>query len=114
MSTYTVDMTQPSTINFAPATVAEEVAQNIRTILTTPLGSAPLAREIGLDYTAVDDPYLIAQARLIGEIMTAVAAQEPRAIVSEVSFNSGSEDEWDGRMPAKVRYSLSEGGEADG
>ncbi|MNC38641.1 hypothetical protein D3C75_872600 [compost metagenome] len=102
-------MTQPSIIKFAPATVAEEVAQNIRIILTTPLGSAPLARDIGLDFSSMDDSFLIAQARLIGEIMTAVAAQEPRAIVTEVSFNSGSEDSSAGRLLPVVLYSLAEG-----
>ncbi|MGN7760449.1 lysozyme [Paenibacillus sp. 22594] len=109
MSTYTVDMTQPSTIDFAPATTAVEVAQNIRTILTTPLGSAPLARDIGLDYSIVDDPYPIARARLIGEIMTAVAMQEPRAVVTEVSFNGDLVDATTGRLLAVVRYSLAEG-----
>ncbi|OKP97774.1 lysozyme [Paenibacillus sp. P46E] len=109
MSIHTVDMTQPSTINFAPDTTAEEVAQNIRMILTTPLGSAPLARDVGLDLSIVDEPYPIARARLIGEIMTSVATQEPRAVITEVSFNGDLVDALTGRLRAVVRYSLAEG-----
>ncbi|MDF9845529.1 MULTISPECIES: lysozyme [unclassified Paenibacillus] len=109
MSIYTVDMMQPSGIDFAPATTAAEVAQNIRTILKTSLGSAPLARDIGLDYSIIDDPYPIAQARLMGEIMTAVAEQEPRAVVTEVSFKGEFEDVLTGRLLAVVRFSLAEG-----
>lgn len=109
MSTYTVDMTQPITVNFAPATTAAEVAQNIRMILTTPLGSAPLARDIGLDTSIIDESYPIAQARLMGEIMTAVATQEPRAVVTEVSFNGELADALTGRLQVVVKYSLAEG-----
>lgn len=109
MSIYTVNMTDQSRIDFAPANTAAEVAQNIRTILKTPLGSAPLARDIGLDYSIIDDPHPIAQARLIGEIMTAVAEQEPRAVVTEVSFKGEFEDAMQGRLLAVVRFSLAEG-----
>ncbi|MEC0171175.1 GPW/gp25 family protein [Paenibacillus graminis] len=109
MNTYTVDMTQPSTINFAPASTAAEVAQNIRTILSTPLGSSPLSRNIGLDYSIVDDPYPIAEARLTAEIYAAIATQEPRAVVTEVSFNGDLSDVLTGRLRAVVRYSLAEG-----
>lgn len=40
---YTVDMTQPTQINFSPVTVEEEVAQNIRMILATPWGQRSLS-----------------------------------------------------------------------
>lgn len=110
MTTYTVNMTQPSKIDFAPASLAEEIAQNIRTILTTPLGSAPLARDIGLDYSIVDEPEQIVRARLLGEIMTAVAEQEPRAVITEVTFPGDVRDALTGRLLAVVRYSLAEEG----
>ncbi|WP_052087642.1 hypothetical protein [Paenibacillus wynnii] len=98
MSTFTVDMTQPSDINFAPATVVEEINQNIRTILSTPIGSCPFARDIGIDYTIVDEPYQIAEARFTGEIYTAISAQEPRALVVGVSFNKTITDAMTGRV----------------
>ncbi|MRN51998.1 GPW/gp25 family protein [Paenibacillus monticola] len=109
MSTYTVDMTKPSRINFSPASVAEEVGQNLRTILSTALGSAPLARGIGIDYSMVDEPYQIAEARLTGEIYTAIAEQEPRALVVGVSFNGTITDAMTGRVAAIVTYTLAEG-----
>ncbi|OMD00052.1 GPW/gp25 family protein [Paenibacillus sp. FSL R5-0636] len=109
MSTYTVDMTQPSNIIFAPKDLAEEVSQNIRTILSTAIGSAPLARDIGIDYSIVDEPYQIAEARLTGEIHTAIADQEPRAQIIEVSFNGTITDALTGRIAAIVRYTLAEG-----
>ncbi|CAH1058844.1 GPW/gp25 family protein [Paenibacillus pseudetheri] len=105
---YTVDMTQPSRINFAPATRVEEISQNIRTILTTPLGSAPLARDIGIDYSIVDEPYQIAQARLTGEIYAAIAEQEPRAQLIDVSFKGAITDALTGRIAVVVRYTLAE------
>lgn len=107
MSSYILDIAQQTAVNFSPATVAEEVGQNIRTILTTPYGSSPLARNIGLDYNLLDDPAPIVEARLVGEIMTAIAAQEPRAVVDEVSFGNGLTDALSGRLAAVVRYHLS-------
>ncbi|MNC79791.1 hypothetical protein D3C75_1323710 [compost metagenome] len=62
-----------------------------------------------MDYSIVDEPYPIAQARLMGEIMTAVATQEPRAVVTEVSFNGDLTDALTGRLRAVVRYNLAEG-----
>jgi hypothetical protein len=106
---YTVDMTQPSTINFAPESKAEEVAQNIRTILTTPLGSAPLARDIGLDYSIIDEPGPIAEARTAAEVTTAVAMQEPRAQIVEVSFNGVLSDALTGRLKPVIKFTLAEG-----
>ncbi|MFC3802798.1 lysozyme [Cohnella sp. GCM10012308] len=106
---FSVDMTQPSKIDFAPATVAAEVAQNIRTILTTPIGSAPLARSIGIDNTMIDEAPAIAEARLVAEITAAIAAQEPRAVVSEVLINGDPTAALAGRLPAIVRYSLADG-----
>ncbi|OKP67567.1 lysozyme [Paenibacillus sp. P3E] len=105
---YTVDMTQPTLVNFKPATVEQEVSQNIRTILTTPRGSAPLAREIGLDYTIIDEPISIAESRLIAEIITAITEQEPRALVAEVSFKDDIKDTLNGRLAVVVKYTLTE------
>ncbi|MBB6670511.1 GPW/gp25 family protein [Cohnella nanjingensis] len=106
---YTVDMTAPSAIQFAPSSLIDEVAQNIRTILATPLGSAPFARDIGLDYSLIDEPAPIAEARLIGAITTAIAAQEPRAIVTDVIVKPVAGDAWTGTLPAVVRFRVSEG-----
>ncbi|WP_449602461.1 GPW/gp25 family protein [Paenibacillus sp. Marseille-Q9583] len=106
---YTVDMTQPSTINFTPMSKAEEVAQNIRTILTTPLGSSPLARDIGIDYSIIDEPGPIAEARTAAEVTTAIVMQEPRAQVVQVSFNGTLSDALTGYLKPVIKFSLAEG-----
>lgn len=105
---YTVDMTQPSQINFSPATVAEEVAQNIRMILAMPLGSAALNRTLGLDYSIIDEPSYIAESRLAAEIITAITEQEPRAIVADISFHKDIEEQLTGSLAVVLKYSLAE------
>ena len=48
-------------INFCPATVAEEVVQNVRTIVATMVGTVPLDRDFGFSWEAVDRPLPVAQ-----------------------------------------------------
>ena len=43
-------------INFAPATVADEIEQNVRMIISTPKGTVALDRDFGIDYDLVDQP----------------------------------------------------------
>lgn len=80
----------PSEVNFNP-TLAEEITQNVRTIINTVRGSVPLDRSFGLSNDYMDDPTLIAQARMTGLIITAIQTYEPRAIVSQVTFESDDE-----------------------
>ncbi|OBZ08932.1 hypothetical protein A8L34_22550 [Bacillus sp. FJAT-27264] len=105
---YTVDMTKPSSIDFNPSLV-DEIAQNIRTILSTPLGSAPLARNIGIDYDTVDDPHQIAVARVTSEIYAVIEDQEPRAQIVDVSVIGSLEDAMIGRLPVVISFTLAEG-----
>jgi len=115
MTTYTVDLTKPQEIIFAPSSLAIEVAQNIRTILSTPLGTAPLSRFIGLDYEMVDLPYPVAKARLVGTVTAAIAEQETRAQVEEVLLSDMAVDTMTGCLPVIVRYTLvEEGGDSNG
>lgn len=104
--TYSVDMTKQIAIEFSPATVVDEITQNIRTICSTASGSAAGARSIGIDMSMLDEPISIAKARLIGEIITAVSEQEPRATVTEVIV---SQDHETGKLQPLVRYELAEG-----
>ncbi len=90
-------------INFSPATVEEEVLQNVRTILTTVKYSVPLDREFGLSATMLDDPMPIAQAKLSAEIVGAIRRWEPRARVVEVKYEG---DGMDGVLRPKVRLEI--------
>ncbi|GKS14797.1 hypothetical protein YDYSY3_57970 [Paenibacillus chitinolyticus] len=106
---YTVDMRQQVPIDFAPASLAAEVKQNIRTILSTPARSAPLARDIGIPIDIIDEPLPVAQARLTGQVMAAILAQEPRAAVQDITFHEDSGSAISGRLVPVVRYTLKEG-----
>ncbi|MFP4976394.1 GPW/gp25 family protein [Paenibacillus sp. CN-4] len=103
---YTVDTQIQTPVMFNPPTLADEVAQNIRTILSTPIGTAALARSIGLNYEAIDEPQQISEALLTAEVYTAIAEQEPRARVVDVSFGGTMKDAVTGRLLAVVRYTL--------
>ena len=102
---YTVDMRMQPIITFGPKTLVEEVGQNIRTLLATPVGSVPYARAIGLDNSILDDPLPILRARLTGAILTLVAEYEPRATITKVDF---FQDDQTGTLIPIVYYSLAE------
>jgi len=90
-------------VNFSPATVEEEVLQNVKTILTTVKYSVPLDREFGLSATMLDDPMPIAQAKLSAEIVGAIRRWEPRARVVEVKYEG---DGMEGILRPKVRLEI--------
>lgn len=85
MSTYIVSASTIA-INFAPATVVEEVLQNVRTIMSTPQFSVPLDREFGVSATFLDTPLPVAKAQLSAELVTKIQKYESRATVSKVTF----------------------------
>ncbi|TYA10936.1 lysozyme [Paenibacillus faecis] len=108
---YTVDMSgEGAWVNFSPASTAEEVGQNIRTIIGTSLGSAPGSREIGTDYTGlVDEPIPILRARLSGIITAAIMEQEPRARIVSIDFQETEEESaLYGRLLPVIKYTLAE------
>ncbi|GHV32323.1 hypothetical protein FACS18949_02850 [Clostridia bacterium] len=82
-------------INLAPATIEDEVKQNIRMILLTPQYSVPLNRAFGMPQRFIDKPLPVAKTLLIAEIMDAIEAYEPRATVNKITFD---EDAQDGRL----------------
>ena len=79
-------------ITFAPRSEAEEVIQNVRTILTTRRGSVPLDRDFGIDTLIVDQPVNRIHAILTTEIIETVERYEPRAEVVSVDFTGDGED----------------------
>lgn len=69
------------------ATGAEEVVQNVATILATPKGSLSLDREFGTEWHFVDEPTTKALARIRSDIVRALQKYEPRARVKEILFD---------------------------
>ena len=76
----------PQSINFAPASILEEVSQNIITICTTMKFSVPMDRAFGVEANFLDDPVNSARAKICGEIMRAVNRFEKRAKITRIDF----------------------------
>ena len=91
-------------INFSPDTVIEEVAQNVRTICSTPKYSVPMDRLFGIDGEMLDKPTPKAMAALQAEIIQAIRKYEPRCQVKKVSF----EADINGKLAVKVRIKINE------
>ena len=91
-------------INFSPENIFEEVAQNVRTICTTPKYSVPMDRLFGVDASMLDRPTPKAMAAIQAEIVQAVRKYEPRCKVKKVSFDS----DINGRLNVKVRIEIRE------
>ena len=89
-------------VDFAPATVVEEVLQNVRTILSTIKFSVPMDRDFGIDGTIIDRPINLAKARLSSEIFRAVRHYEPRAVVESIEFEGAER----GRLSPNVKVSV--------
>lgn len=101
-----LDITAQNTgVNFSPGSTMEEIAQNVRMIITTLKGSVPLDREFGINASALDKPIVVAQATLSSEIMEAVSKYEPRARVTKIVYQ-GKEQE--GLLEPTVRIEVVE------
>ena len=92
-------------VDFAPADVYLEVAQNVKTILTTLKYSVPLDRNFGLNAVMLDKPMPRARAKLQAEIYNAIRKYEPRCKVLKISF----EADLDGLLVPKVRIRVNNG-----
>ena len=92
-------------VDFAPASTAMEVLQNVRTILTTVRGSVPMNREFGINADVVAMPIGNAQAQLTADIIATVTKYEPRAKVKKVIYEG---DEESGQLRPTVRIEVIE------
>ena len=102
--TYEINGGETPSINFAPATIAEEVIQNVRMIISTVKYSVPMDREFGIDGAVVDRPINIAKAHLSNEIFRAVRRYETRAVIESIEFN-GDES---GKLTPTIKIQISE------
>lgn len=91
-------------VDFAPATVSEEVVQNVRTILATAVGTVPLDRDFGVDADALDLPTPSAQAKIAADVVAKIARYEPRARVVRVAWRGDA----DGRLRPRVEVEIDE------
>lgn len=98
---YTVTLNQG--VDFAPSTEAAEIIQNVRTILSTRVGTVPLARGFGVSWAALDRPLDVARSLTRVAVIDAITAYEPRARVESVSFDG---DGMEGIMRPRVIISV--------
>ena len=75
-----------------PQELEAEVAQNVRMILTTPVGTLALDRQFGLDFSILDQPIERAQALLAVEIFQKLKRYEPRVELVRVRFSGNGPD----------------------
>lgn len=92
-----------SNIDFAPGNVYTEIAQNVRTILTTQKYTVPLNRNFGLNNTLVDDAIPATKAKLTAEIIAAIQKYEQRVEVLKVTFTG---DAANGILRPKVQVKI--------
>lgn len=105
MAETTITITSMPPIDFAPASLAAELNQNLYTILSTAQGTVVLDRQFGLDITALDEAPAVAEAMITSQIYELVERYEPRAIIQQVSFEA---DHDLGRLIPSIRYEYQE------
>ena len=106
-------VTLDTKVNFAPQTEAEEIQQNIRTIISTRKGTVPLDRDFGLNYSWLDKPYLVARTLMMAEVIEAIQQYEPRANIRDVKFDNEVGDVMAGKLSPRVIYSIGDEEEED-
>ena len=104
MATAEIAVGRMPPVDFAPETELAEILQNVRCILATTKYSVPLDRDLGLDATYIDMPKEQAKAQMISDIVLAVSRYEPRAAVSNVTW----EADIDGILKAKVKVTTND------
>jgi phage baseplate assembly protein W len=90
------------------ATGFREIAQNVRTILTTVKGEVFLDRNFGLNANLIDTPTLVGIAQYRKNIIEEVERLEPRVKVTSVEFVDGKQA-MNGTLNAIVRYKIKPG-----
>ena len=101
-----IELENPSGIEIGAEGLAE-ILQNVRIILTTPVGSVPLDRDFGVSWMFIGQPTPKAMAEAKIEIIEKIERYEPRVKVTEVSFERlSTEDPQQGHLAPRVRIEL--------
>ena len=108
MSTYLIDMTGKSGITFAPSSAVEEILQNVRTIITTRVGTVPLDRDFGLSIDMLDKPVTLAYTLFQSALIQALAVYEPRAKVTKIDFSTDADSVVQGITTPKITLEIEE------
>ena len=83
---YQVNATDLGNIRLNELETVSSVLQNIALILATPKGSVPFYRDFGVSNEFLDKPMPVAKVMMIAEVREAIETWEPRATVTDISF----------------------------
>jgi len=87
-------------------TGAEEVMQNIQTILTTRRGTVPLDRDFGISFEFLDSPINKTKAKAEQEIFLQLKKYEPRAVLKQIIWDT---DILSGQITPRVKIGVRNG-----
>ncbi|MCL1788863.1 MAG: GPW/gp25 family protein [Oscillospiraceae bacterium] len=91
-----------SCFTFSPATVEEEILQNVSMILSTVRGTVPLDRNFGVSDRFVDRPVPAVNALMRAELFDAIEKNEPRAEVVDILIDYDKS----GKLTTKVEVEI--------
>lgn len=81
-------------IDWEPDSQMAEIAQNIRTLLSTHVFSVPLDRRLGISLDAVDEPLDgSAESVLREELFNAIQIYEPRVVIRSIDFRYATDEQ---------------------
>lgn len=83
---YTIDTTKNNPINLQPATVYEEVIQNLWFLYASIEYDIPLDRGLGINATYIDKPLETAKALITTDLYDKTEEYEPRAEIVNIDF----------------------------
>ena len=88
---HTVDTTKEQPINLNPATVYEEVIQNLWFLYSSVEYDIPLDRELGINAAYIDKPLETAKALITADLYDKTEKYEPRAEIVSIDFSADCE-----------------------
>lgn len=81
-------------IDWEPNTQEMEIAQNIKTLLSTYVFSVPLDRRFGISWAVIDEPLDgSAEGALREELFNAIQKYEPRVIIRSIDFKYDADEQ---------------------
>ncbi len=104
-----IDLILTGTDNIYGATGLEDIRNCLNTIATTAIGTVPLYREFGTDWTFLDAPTPVAMAKFRAALFDAFEKWEKRVKVTSISFRPDTREGSEGHLIPVVKYHIKEG-----
>lgn len=102
-----VDSTLSSGVEVG-ATGVRQLAQEVRTLLSTSRGSVPLDRDFGVSWELIDMTLPQAKQMLIAEVAQQIERYVPRVKFKGIAFPDTRPEAVDGRLAFKVTVTIRE------